>query len=51
MTDNAVVYWLLGHLWLVLLVLFVVFLFVVCWWDGRGRYKAMVREAEKARRE
>ena len=51
MTDNAFVYWILAHL-LALMVLATALLFIAyCVWDFWGRYKAMLREAEKAKRE
>jgi uncharacterized membrane protein YedE/YeeE len=51
MTGNAIVNWFLASSLASLVVVIAVALFAYCVWDGWGRYRKMLREAEKAKRE
>ena len=50
MTDNVIVNWFLSASLALLVAVIAVGLVAYCVWDLWGRYKAMLREAEKAKR-
>ena len=50
MTGNPIVNWFLASSLALLVLVVAVGLVAYCVWDFWGRYKAMLREAEKAKR-
>ena len=51
MSDVVILYWIFARPLALLVLLVAVALLAYCVWDGWGRYKAMLREAERAKRE